>query len=249
MFDFQVKIAQTQDEIEAAQRLRFEVFHIGDKGGQIEEGKNNRLDIDEFDKISKHLIIIDKSKDIVIGTYRLLFGFDVKEKSFHAEKIFDINNIKNIDGELLELGRSCIHSEYRNNSVINLLWNGIAWQVKKYNVKYIFGCPRLDITEPDEISEVFSFLKDKYYAQEQFRVKPLPENVFRGLKENIKIVNPRKTFRKLSPLIKGYLHIGALVCSYPAIYHEFGSVVLFMLLPTDKIVNPYRRHFLGDGVK
>ena len=247
MFDFQVKIAQTQDEIEAAQRLRFEVFHVEAEEHQAENGKNNRLDVDEFDEVSKHLIIIDKSKNIVVGTYRLLFGFDAKEKGFHAEKIFDINNIRNTEGELLELGRSCIHREYRSNPVINLLWNGIAWQVKKYNIKYIFGCPRLGLTKPDEISEVFSLLKDKYYAQEQFLVNPLPKNVFSGLKEDIEIVNHRKTFRKLSPLIKGYLHIGALVCSYPAVYHELGSVVLFMLLPTDKIVDPYRRHFLGNG--
>ena len=249
MFDFHIKIAQTKDEIEAAQRLRFEVFHVEAKVDNLEAEQSSRLDIDKFDKVSKHLIIIDKSKNLVIGTYRLLFGFDARQTGFHAEKIFDISNIKNTDGELLELGRSCIHRDYRNNSVINLLWNGIAWQVKEHNVKYIFGCPRLGLTEPNDVSEVFNLLRNKYYAQEQFRVYPLPQNAFRDLKEDIQIDNSRKAFRKLSPLIRGYLNIGALVCSFPAVYHEFGSVVLFMLLPTDKVVKPYKRHFLGSETK
>ncbi len=248
MFDFQIKVAQTQEEIAAAQRLRFEVFHTETKERSQGEQHDN-LDIDEYDKISKHLIIIDKSKNLVIGTYRLLLGSDVGKIGFHAEKIFDINNIKNLDGGLLELGRSCIHRGYRNNSVINLLWNAIAWQVRAHSIKYIFGCPRLGSTDPKDVSEAFRFIKNKYYAPQELWVNTLPENVFRQLTEDIEINNPRIAFRKLSPLIKGYLHIGALVCSYPAVYHEFNSVVLFMLLPTDKIVNPYRRHFFGDNDK
>ena len=248
MFDFEIKIAQTQGEIQAAQRLRFEVFYLeGRKKPDLNQ--NKRLDIDKFDKISKHLIIVDKSKNLIIGTYRLLFSSDAKQIGFHSEKIFDIGNIKKIDEQLLELGRSCIHRDYRNSSVINLLWNGIAWQVKERNIKYIFGCPRLGLTDSKEVSEVFNLLKNKYYAQDKFRVYPLFNNAFRDLDENLEITNPRMIFHKLSPLIKGYLHIGALVCGHPAIYLEFGSVVLFMLLPTDKMVSTYRRHFLGDNTK
>ncbi|MBL7130122.1 MAG: GNAT family N-acetyltransferase [Candidatus Omnitrophica bacterium] len=248
MFDFEIKIAQTQDEIEAAQKLRFEVFYLEDQK-RTDSKQNAGLDIDKFDEVSKHLIIIDKTKNIIVGTYRLLLSGDTKQTGFHSEKIFDISNIKKINEQLLELGRSCIHKDYRNRAVINLLWNGIAWQVKKYNVKYIFGCPRLGLTDPNDVSEAFNLLKNKYYAQERFRVYPLSENVFRNLKEDVEVSNPKRTFRKLSPLIKGYLNIGALVCSYPAVYHEFGSVILFMLLPTDKMIDPYGRHFFGDDTK
>lgn len=248
MFDFEIKIAQTQDEIEAAQRLRFEVFYL-ESQDKSNLGQNKNLDIDKFDKISKHLIVIDKNKNMIVGTYRLLFGLDAKQIGFHSEKIFDISNIKKINEQSLELGRSCIHPDYRNSSVVNLLWNAIAWQVKKHNIKYIFGCPRLGLTNSKEVSEVFNLLKNKYYAQDKFRVYPLPKNTFRDLDEGLEIGNPRMAFRKLSPLIKGYLHIGALVCGYPAIYLELGTVVLFMLLPTDKMVGAYRRHFLGDNTK
>jgi len=248
MFDFQIKIAQTQDEIESAQRLRFDVFYseLGEKS-DLESSKG--LDVDKFDQICKHLIVVDKSKNLVIGTYRLLFSSEVNNIGFYSEEIFDIDNIKKIKGELLELGRSCIHRDYRNSAVINLLWNGIAWQVKERKVKYIFGCPRLDSTEPKDVNEAFALLRYKYYTDEKFRVYPLTGNIFKDLNENIEISNPRAAFRKLSALIRGYLNIGALICGQPAIDHELYSVVFFMLLPTDKIVNPYRRHFLGDNNK
>lgn len=245
MFDFEIKVAQTKDEIEAAQRLRFEVFYLENKNLK----PNRELDIDEFDKISKHLIVIDKSKNLIVGTYRLLFESDTNEIGFHSEKIFDISNIKKIKGGLLELGRSCIHQLYRNNAIINLLWNGIAWQIKEQNIKYLFGCPRLDSKDHNDISEIFALLKQKYYAPDEFRVYPHPANAFKDLQENIEIVNPRVTIRKLSPLIRGYLNVGAVVCGYPAINPEFGSVVFFMLLPTNKIVSHYRRHFLGTETK
>ena len=248
MFDFEIKIAQTSDEIQAAQRLRFDVFH-GENKVENQGGENYGLDYDNYDSISKHLIIIDKAKNFIVGTYRLLFSTDVNSIGFQSEKIYDINNIKKIDGALLELSRSCIHKEYRNAAVINLLWNGIAWQVKERNVKYIFGCPRLNSSEPSEVSEAFSLLKQKYYSDEQYRVYPLPGQEFKDLDEGAPIINQRQTFRRLSPLIKGYLHIGALVCGYPAIYSKFGTIVFFMLLPTEKMISPYKRHFLGNDTK
>lgn len=248
MFDFEIKIAQTPEEIRAAQRLRYEVFHIEARGESTEQQQDG-YDSDEYDAISKHLIVLDKNRNMIVGTYRLLFSHDVDHLGFHSEQIFDMHAIKKIDGELLELGRSCIHREYRNASVINLLWNAIAWEVKKNNVQYMFGCPRLDIMSPQEINEAFALIRQKYYAGEEFRVYPLAKNTFTGLDESVTCINPRKTFRSLSPLVKGYLHLGAVVCGPPAVNVEFGSVVLFMLLPTEKITNPYKRHFLGNGAQ
>lgn len=244
-FDFEIKIAQTPQEIEAAQRLRYDIFCLEDSDGRgPRQGRG--LDIDKYDAASKHLIVIDKNKNRIVGTYRLLFGSDAGSVGFHAEEIFNIKKIKEIPGNLLELGRSCVHQEYRNSSVINLLWNGIAWQVKERSIDYIFGCPRIDLMDPIEVSEAFRFLQDRYYADEAFRTFPLPKNIFKGFDDTATYSNPRLTFRKLSPLIKGYLYIGARVCGPPAINSEFGSVVFFMLLPTDKIAASYRRHFLDN---
>lgn len=249
MFDFEIKIAQTDEEIKAAQRLRYEVFYTeaGAESSSMQQGDG--LDSDKFDSVSKHLIVVDKSRNMIVGTYRLLFSAAVNQIGFYSEHIFDIQNIKRIDGALLELGRSCIHKDYRKTAVINLLWNGIAWQIKEHEVKYLFGCPRLDTLNPHEVNEAFALLRQKYYSQEEFRVYPLAKNTFSGLDESVVCVNQRKVFRSLSPLMKGYLHLGAIVCGQPAMDHEFDTVVFFMLLPTEKIASPYKRHFFGNEVQ
>jgi len=244
MFDFEVKIARDKKELEEAQRLRYKVFHL-EMGMDSASVSDEELDIDEYDKDSQHLVVIDKKKGSTVGTYRLLFNSDNCRIGFHSEKIFDMSNIKKTQGVLLELGRSCIDKQYRNNMVINLLWNGIASVVKENDVKYMFGCPRLNSQDVQVISEEFSLLKQKYYSQDKFRVYPLVGNEVDDLKEDVKAENPRAVYRKLPPLIRGYLNLGAKVCGRPAVNSEFGSVVLFMLLPTDKMVNTYRRHFLG----
>lgn len=243
MLDYEIKIAQISKEIEAAQKLRFEIFNLEKKEG-IANSKEG-IDADRFDKYCDHLIVIDKSKDLVVGTYRLLLDSHLKNGiGFHSEEIFELNGIKGSKRRLLELGRSCVHKDYRNSTVIALLWNGIATYIKENYVKYIFGCARLNTIEPLKVSEAYVLLREKYLNND-FKVNPKPENVFIGLNPNVTIQNVRKIFRELSPLIKGYLNLGAQICSEPAVNLEFSSVVFFMLLDMDRIKNSYKRHFLN----
>ncbi|MCM8763169.1 MAG: GNAT family N-acetyltransferase, partial [Candidatus Omnitrophica bacterium] len=189
-----------------------------------------------------HLIVKDKSKNLVVGTYRLLPSFKAQATGFHAEKIFDIRNIKKIKDNVLELGRSCVHPNYRSSHVINFLWRGISEYVNNYKIRFLFGCPRLDITDPEKVSQIFSFLKQRFYAPENFRVFPLAECQFDVI-EDIKISPVQKIITMLPPLIRGYLKAGAVICGYPAINKEFDSVVVFMLLDLSSANPLYKRRF------
>lgn len=243
MFDFELKLAQDKKEIEQALRLRYEVFKLEMAGLG---GESPELDEDIYDKICDHLIVIDKTANKIVGTYRLFLSSRVdKNLGFYSEKFFDIRNIKKLasSGELLELGRSCIHRDYRCRPVINLLWSGIAKYVKDYDVRYLFGSVRLLTCAPTEVSITFKFIKERFYAGSKLRVYPWRKTRFKGLKENVKVENPREIFHKLPPLVKGYLRIGTLVCGEPAI-NELGAVVIFVLLDTQNIPHTYKQHFL-----
>lgn len=246
MFDFEVKIAQDKKEIRQALMLRYKVFKV-EMGGEVKRGGKLKLDLDIYDEFSDHLIVIDKTKDKVVGTYRLLRGSRVDKKiGFYSEKFFDIRNIKRLKNnyEILELGRSCIHKEYRCRPVINLLWNGIAKYIQDYRVRYLFGSVRLLTCEPKEVSKVFKFLKERFYAGPEFRVYPRPQTKFNGLDEKIKVENPREIFHQLPPLVKGYLRTGVLICGLPAVNPDLDSVVIFILLDTEKIPSVYKKHYL-----
>lgn len=62
--------AQHQDEVRAAQRLRYEVF-AGEMGARLSTPIPGH-DIDLFDNFCEHLLVIDEPSGQVIGTYRVL---------------------------------------------------------------------------------------------------------------------------------------------------------------------------------
>lgn len=246
MFDYEVKIADSPQEIEKALRLRFEVFKLEMVKGAAGDFDTN-LDTDEYDRLCKHLVVIDRSTNEVVGTYRLLVGQDARGRiSFYSEKFFDIANIKRLDGQVLELGRSCVRAGYRDQMVINLLWSGIAAYIKERNVKYLFGSVRLTTVDPHEVSAAFDLIKKRYYAQPEFRVMPWPQNAFKGLDEGVEVKGSAAVMRGLPPLIKGYLMLGVKVCGPPAVNPDFGSIVFFILLGIEKMSPSYKKAFLRD---
>ncbi len=265
MFDYEVKIAQNKEELQQALRLRYEVF-IQEMGRNVEQPRLALLDIDDYDKFSDHLVVIDKTKNKVVGTYRLLLGYKIApirkiypdkmqppeelntKLGFYSERFFNIENIKKLAGdeEMLELGRSCIHRDYRDRLVINLLWTGISRYIKDHSVRFAFGSVTLgnrEAVSAVEVSRVFKLIKKKFYAPKAYRVYPKKAFIFKGLNKIVKIENYQDIWRSLPPLVKGYLRAGVVVCGSPAVNPAFDSILLFILLDIKNMSSSYKRHF------
>ncbi|MFQ5903885.1 MAG: GNAT family N-acetyltransferase [Candidatus Binatia bacterium] len=243
MTDFEIKITRDKSEIQEAQRLRFEIFHLEMKG-RLGSPYRGRLDADDYDSLCEHLIVRDQRDHWVVGTYRLLLGSEARRHfGFYSERDFNLENIKRLKGESLELGRSCIHKDYRDKALVPVMWQAIADYVRQHQVRYLFGCPRLHTTHPRKVSEFYSLLKERHYAPEEFRVYPVPEKSFPNLDENVKIKDRQSLFFRLPSLIKGYLRVGALLCGPPALDLDFGAVYFFLLLDVEKISSSYGRRF------
>jgi putative hemolysin len=248
MFNFQVKIAENNQEIQQAMNLRYQVFKQ-EMGSSSDKGAADQLDRDKYDRFCDHLIVIDKEKNKTVGTYRLILSSGVDKKiGFYSENFFDITNIKQLANHcrVLELGRSCVHKDYRSKMVINLLWNGIAEYIKNYKVRYLFGSTRLLTNQPIEVSKIYKYLKERFFVEPKFRVNPLEKNRFDALNEDIEINHPRDILTHLPPLLKGYLRAGVLVCGPPAVNRDLNVVLIFILLDVARIARPYKRHYLKD---
>jgi L-ornithine Nalpha-acyltransferase len=249
MPDFDIRITTDAAEVGEAQRLRFQVFNLEMKKG-LHSSYERGLDIDAFDPFCEHLIVRDlKSRD-VIGTYRLLLGSKARTSiGFYSEQEFKLEKIKNLKGELLELGRSCARKDFRDRALIPLMWEAIAKYVKTHHVRYLFGCGSLYTTDAREVSEYFSMLKRKYYAPEEFRVQPVDACRFDGVIDDMKVGDEHALFLKLPSLIKGYLRLGALVCGPPALDREFGTADFLVLLDIRSLSNEYLARFGLKGTK
>jgi L-ornithine Nalpha-acyltransferase len=246
MSELEIKITTDPVEIQEAQRLRFQVFNLEMKKG-LKSSYAQQLDVDEFDSFCEHLIVRDRTSREVVGTYRLMRGVQARTHiGFYSEKEFDLSTIKSLDGELLELGRSCARKDFRDRALIPLMWEEIARHVIKHRVRFLFGCGSLYTTEPQEVSAVFALLKRNHYAPKEFRVYPVQDCRIEGLRDSA-IEDSQALFQKLPSLIKGYLRLGALVCGPPALDAEFGTADFFLLLDFATMKGDYlRRLGLAD---
>ena len=244
MSNLKIKFATTPEELTGAQRLRFEVFDLEINGGATSHNSSG-LDQDEYDEACDHLIIIDTSKNMVIGTYRLLLDTVAKKnRGFYTETKFNIDHFKRLEGRLLEVGRSCVQKEYRNRIVLNLLWEAIAEYAMKNRVRYIFGSANIMTDDRNAINQYFSMFK-ALGLYENMGITAVHKDHAIPIDETIQIELPQKLFENLPTLFKGYMHIGLKVCGYP-VEGDFKTALFPVLLDIKKVNKVYRRKFFGD---
>ncbi|MCB1531523.1 MAG: GNAT family N-acetyltransferase [Alphaproteobacteria bacterium] len=241
-----VRLAQTQGEIEAAQRLRYQVFYEEYAAKPDARMAATKLDVDEYDEFADHLIVIDQSggSDKIIGTYRLLRqALADKYGKFYSSAEFDLGPLLSADLSLLELGRSCVLPEYRTRPVLQLLWQGIADFITEHQVDLMFGCASLHSTDIKSISQPLSYLHHYHLAPETLRPRAI-----KGRYINMNIVpkeelDRRKVFSNLPPLIKGYIRLGATIGDGAVIDEQFNTTDVLIIVQTENVTSRYRKHY------
>ncbi|MCB1652205.1 MAG: GNAT family N-acetyltransferase [Alphaproteobacteria bacterium] len=242
-----VRLAETPEELEAAQRLRYEVFYNEYGAIPNKEMSQNAKDFDEYDEYADHLIVIDEEapKDNrIIGTYRLLQrNAATKVGQFYSESEYDLGPLLRSEKKLLELGRSCVLAPYRNRPVLQLLWQGIADYISEHDIDLMFGCASLHSTDIKSISAPLSYLYHYHLAPETIRPRAV-----KGRYINMNIIpqediNARRVFAELPPLIKGYLRVGASIGDGAVIDEQFNTTDVFIVVQTHLLTDRYRKHY------
>ena len=249
--DFVIKLADTKLELKKAQALRYSVFYEEKKARPTFSKKIMRLDYDKIDKFADHLIVIDKKgkgiKNKIVGTYRLIRG-DVASHfgGFYTSSEFDLTNILNSynHAQILELGRSCVHKNYRNGTIMNLLWKAIAEYVKLYDINILLGCASFPGVDVKKFSKELSYLRSNFSLPDEMSVQSLVNNNYPIYYKNNISESNLKTFAKLPPLIKGYLRVGGRVSDIYFVDYNFNTIDLCVVVQTENIEEKYKNKFL-----
>ena len=243
--DISVELTQDPGDIEAAQRLRYQVFYEEFAAKPNSQMALARLDFDDFDNYAHHLIAKDHSKGgKIVGTYRLLQEDAAKQiGQFYSSDEYDLTPLLNSGHNLLELGRSCVLPEYRTKQVLNLLWEGIADFIADHKIGVMFGCASLHSTDIKSISRPLSYLHHYHLAPEEIRPRAL-----KGCYINMNIIpkdefEAKRGFNDLPPLIKGYLRVGATVGDGAFIDHQFNTTDVCIIMDTRNVSDRYRKHY------
>lgn len=233
---FQVSFARHADEVREAQRLRWKVF-AEEMGARLNTPEHG-VDIDLYDPYCEHLLVRDQDTGEVVGTYRLLtHGAAKRVGNFYSESEFDLTRLQHLKSRTVEVGRSCVHADYRSGGVITQLWAGLAAYMMKSGYDYLIGCASIGMQDGGHnAAGIWHAVKDKHISPIEWRVFPrcpLP------LEELGTVAAP-----SVPPLVKGYLRLGAYVGGEPAWDPDFNTADLFILLPMQRLNPVYARHFM-----
>ena len=222
---YAVRLAVTEEERAAAFRLRFLVFNLEMNEG-LESAYEDGYDTDRYDSVCDHLIVEQKETRQIVGTYRLQRG-DVAARNFgyYSEQEFDFSPYARMRSQIVELGRACIHRDHRSSEVLHLLWRGIARYVIGNGGRYMMGCCSLPSQDEAEGYAVYAALRNCLVAPELMTV---PTAAYR-LAPPAASQQARAEARP-PKLLRGYLAIGAKICSQPAIDREFKTIDYLTLL-------------------
>lgn len=216
------RLAVNEEELKAAQRLRFEVFNLELQEG-LPESYQTGLDADEFDAVCDHLLVLNEATGEVVGTYRLQTGLSAAENlGYYSAREFDFSPLEPFRSEIIELGRACIHRDHRNLRALGCLWRAIDVYAKNCGGRYLLGCSSL--TSQDEAVGAGAYeVLQRHLAPAEFRVQPL-DYCACSLEEL-----PEKPVR-IPKLLGAYLSIGAKICGPPAIDRTFKTIDFLTML-------------------
>ena len=242
------RLARDEDDIMAAQALRYRVFYDEMKAKPDAEMARLRRDIDPFDGACEHLLVCDTARgpgaESIIATYRLLRGEKARQLGrFYSAGEYDISPLMDCSGEALELGRSCVDSDYRGRPTMQLLWAAIAQFVFHHDISVMFGCASLHGVEPESLALPLSYLHHFHMAPEDMRPVALPDLRVSMDFMPAEEINKKAALTALPPLLKGYLRLGGFVGDGAVVDHQFNTTDVCIVVKTDLVTGKYYRHY------
>ena len=242
-----VKIADTGAELRAAQALRYDVFvrELGGGGAMVDHRQG--LERDRFDPFFDHLIATDTGSGEVVGVYRLLRGdMAARAGGFYSEAEYDLTVLKQSGRSLLELGRSCLHRDYRGGTAMYQLWTALAQYVAAHGIDILFGVASFHGTDAAALAQPLSMLHQGHLAPSDLRVRARPDHF-----QRMDLVKPadldrRRAVVETPALIKAYLRLGGFVGEGAWVDHAFNTTDVCLILDTARMNPRQKRLYTGD---
>ena len=242
------RLAATDSDIALAQALRFTVFvqELGGRGGD-QTDPAAALERDRFDPHCRHLLLFDTLRsDEVIGTTRVLTAAGAQQAGqFATEEEFDLSALRRSGRTLLEVGRTCLHADYRKGAGMQRLWQGVATVVAETGADLLFGLASLPGTDLASLAQPLSILHHEYLAPETLRPrsrKPLALDLLPPDR-----IDQRAAMRAMPPLIKAYLRLGGQIGEGAFRDDAFNCIDVCMVLDTARLTARARSLYAGEG--
>jgi len=250
----EVRLAETEHEVEQAQRLRFKVFYEEMSAVPSPQMRETARDFDKYDDVCDHLLVVDRDahdedgQPLVVGTYRLTRKKDAdKVGGFYTSSEYDLTAmLKGLpaDFKYLELGRSCILKSYRARpGTMQLLWKGLMAYVARFDIDLMFGCASLPGIDVAEMALPLSYLHHFHPMPEHLKVRAQPELYVEMNRLPKEAIDEREGIRSLPAMLKGYVRAGCCIGEGAVVDRQFGTTDVFIYFPLSGLDARYKSRF------
>lgn len=251
--DYEVRLTRNKEERKQVRQLRYAVFVEEEGASATEEQRALGEEYDAYDRYAEYMAVFHNGR--VVGTYRII-DRNAAEKmgGFYTECEYNISKIKKYHGNIAEMSRACVEKSYRENAlVMRLLWAGLGEMIVRRRIEILFGVASFVGTKPARSAQAISYLYYNHLSSNNLRATVLSENFADGVNPKLSRMNilPREFVdesdarSEMTPLIKGYLRLGATFGKGVFVDAPFNSYDVFVMMETRKMNATYQKHFLG----
>ncbi|MBF9061148.1 GNAT family N-acetyltransferase [Rhodobacterales bacterium HKCCSP123] len=248
---FELRLADCEADLHAAQRLRYAVFveELGGDGAMVDHA--TRREADRFDPYFDHLMLLDRRRpdhDRVIGVYRVMREeAAARAGQFYSEEEYDLGPLRASGRRLLELGRSCVHRDYRGGTAMMHLWAGLADYIAAHGIEVLFGVASFHGLDPAPLAGPLSLLHHRHLAPPALRPVARPEGFQRmDLIAEADLDRPA-AIRATPALIKAYLRLGGFVGQGAYIDRAFNCIDVCLVMDVATIPEKHRAIYQRGG--
>ncbi len=245
---FHVRLATSGADLRAAQRLRYDVFvaELGGSGPMVDH--EARLERDRFDDYFEHLVLLDTARPEgaqVVGVYRLLDEAGAKAAGqFYSEDEYDLSALRGSGRRLLELGRSCLHRDYRGGAGMHLMWSALAEYVVDRGIEILFGVASFHGTDVQALAQPLSLLHHRHLAAPDLRVRARPPGAADMALIPAEQLDRKAAMMQVPSLIKAYLRLGGCVGQGAYVDRAFNTTDICLVLDATRMSSAKRDIYL-----
>ncbi|MBA86059.1 GNAT family N-acetyltransferase [Thalassobius sp. S69A] len=227
------RLAETPEQISAAQRLRHRAFH-GSEG----------LDVDAFDAICTHFLVEDQRSGRLVCCFRVLPlpGGDQIGRSYSAQ-FYELSALAHFPGPMVEMGRFCIDPEIKDPDILRVAWGALTRYVDENQIEMLFGCSSFHGTDAAEYLDAFAVLKQRHLAPRRWLPRVKAPQVFKFAQKLRREPDAKQAMLRMPPLLRTYLLMGGWVSDHAVVDRHMNTLHVFTGLEINAIP-PARKRLL-----
>ncbi len=218
---YTARFAGTDQDIMAAQRLRYTCF----RGGEGGVG----LDQDGFDSLCRHLLVEDALTGDLVCCTRLLLLKDGREidKTYSAQ-FYDLSSLRRFPAPMAEVGRFCINPDLNDPDILRIAWAALTRFVDDTGVEMLFGCSSFEGTDAGTHQNSLALLGRKHLAPDCLRPEvKAPDVVEFAANPDFPDPDFRLAMKEMPPLLRTYLLMGGWVSGHAVVDDDLNSLHVF----------------------